>query len=81
MFAEERGGRTERCELWPEAEANGVKFLPTTWPVGQVVKTAASHAVNIGSNPVRVTTNQHEMFDLEKLDKCKRKVYSVYVLR
>ena len=26
-----------------------------TWPVGQVVKTAASHAVNIGSNPVRVT--------------------------
>ena len=22
------------------------------WPVGQVVKTAASHAVNIGSNPV-----------------------------
>ena len=58
VFAEERGGRTERCELWPEAEANGVKFLPTTWPVGQVVKTAASHAVNIGSNPVRVTTNQ-----------------------
>ena len=58
MFAEERGGRTERCELWPEAEANGVKFLPTTWPVGQVVKTAASHAVNIGSNPVRVTTSK-----------------------
>ena len=27
----------------------------TTRPVGQVVKTAASHAVNIGSNPVRVT--------------------------
>ena len=25
------------------------------WPVGQVVKTAASHAVNIGLNPVRVT--------------------------
>ena len=25
------------------------------WPVGQVVKTAASHAVNIVSNPVRVT--------------------------
>ena len=25
------------------------------WPIGQVVKTAASHAVNIGSNPVRVT--------------------------
>ena len=27
------------------------------WPIGQVVKTAASHAVNIGSNPVWVTTN------------------------
>ena len=24
-------------------------------PVGQVVKTAASHAVNVGSNPARVT--------------------------
>ena len=30
--------------------ANGTK-----WPVGQVVKTEASHAFNIGSNPVRVT--------------------------
>ena len=28
------------------------------WPVGQVVKTAASHAVNIGSNPVRVTARR-----------------------
>ena len=36
------------------------------WPVGQVVKTAASHAVNIGSNPVRVT-----IFKAKKeLDKC-----------
>ena len=26
-------------------------------PVGQVVKTEASHAFNIGSNPVRVTTD------------------------
>ena len=25
------------------------------WPIGQVVKRAASHAVNIGSNPVWVT--------------------------
>ena len=25
------------------------------WPVGQVVKTEASHAFNMGSNPVRVT--------------------------
>ena len=31
------------------------------WPIGQVVKTAASHAVNIGSNPVWVTKiSQHE---------------------
>ena len=28
------------------------------WPVGQVVKTEASHAFNIGSNPVRVTTSE-----------------------
>ena len=27
------------------------------WPIGQVVKTAASHAVNIGSNPVWVTSS------------------------
>ena len=27
------------------------------WPIGQVVKTAASHAVNIGSNPVWVSKN------------------------
>ena len=31
------------------------------WPVGQVVKTAASHAVNIGSNPVRVTSDSSQM--------------------
>ena len=30
----------------------------TVWPVGQVVKTEASHAFNIGSNPVRVTTQK-----------------------
>ena len=28
------------------------------WPIGQVVKTAASHAVNIGSNPVWVTNSK-----------------------
>ena len=28
----------------------------TKWPVGQAVKTAASHAANMGSIPVRVTT-------------------------
>ena len=27
----------------------------TKWPVGQAVKTAASHAANMGSIPVRVT--------------------------
>ena len=31
-------------------------YIERTWPVGQVVKTEASHAFNIGSNPVRVTT-------------------------
>ena len=39
------------------------------WPVGQVVKTAASHAVNIGSNPVRVTKNS--------LDRGLEKVYNL----
>ena len=49
-----------------EKEGADMEFSPkagTEWsellrrrPVGQVVKTAASHAVNIGSNPVRVTT-------------------------
>ena len=29
------------------------------WPIGQVVKAAASHAVNIGSNPVWVTMNYY----------------------
>ena len=29
------------------------------WPIGQVVKTAASHAVNIGSNPVWVTNKKY----------------------
>ena len=33
-----------------------MKIERRTWPVGQVVKTEASHAFNIGSNPVRVTT-------------------------
>ena len=29
------------------------------WPVGQAVKTAASHAANMGSIPVRVTRIGH----------------------
>ena len=32
-----------------------MKIERRIWPVGQVVKTEASHAFNIGSNPVRVT--------------------------
>ena len=36
------------------------------WPIGQVVKTAASHAVNIGSNPVWVTKlSQPKGFDIK----------------
>ena len=31
------------------------RWCTILWPVGQAVKTAASHAVNIGSIPVRVT--------------------------
>ena len=34
----------------------------TTWPVGQAVKTAASHAANMGSIPVRVTKQFHSDF-------------------
>ena len=41
-------------EFSPKAGTKWSEFL-RRWPVGQVVKTAASHAVNIGSNPVRVT--------------------------
>ena len=43
------------------AEAKDMKSV-STWPVGQVVKTAASHAVNIGSNPVRVTSQKEADF-------------------
>ena len=34
------------------------------WPVGQAVKTAASHAANMGSIPVRVTIFLWEKFIL-----------------
>ena len=40
-------------------------------PVGQVVKTEASHAFNIGSNPVRVTTFS--------LDRIVRMEYNIFV--
>ena len=35
------------------------------WPIGQVVKTAASHAVNIGSNPVWVTKFQNRIVGID----------------
>ena len=38
------------------------------WPIGQVVKTAASHAVNIGSNPVWVTKIFLNYLLTEKID-------------
>ena len=43
----------ESLKVHQELAPNMVLMID--WPVGQVVKTAASHAVNIGSNPVRVT--------------------------
>ena len=46
-------------EFSPKVGTEWSEFL-RRWPVGQVVKTAASHAVNIGSNPVRVTKLSQE---------------------
>ena len=40
------------------------------WPVGQVVKTEASHAFNIGSNPVRVTSSSLMMHLFENTRVC-----------
>ena len=34
---------------------DAAKAAKEKWPVGQAVKTAASHAANMGSIPVRVT--------------------------
>ena len=45
-------------EFWPQAEARDMELAATTRPVGQVVKTAASHAANMGSTPVRVTSSE-----------------------
>ena len=44
-------------------------------PVGQVVKTEASHAFNIGSNPVRVTSSERAEVR-EDIDKARRQVYN-----
>ena len=43
-------------------------MVATQWPVGQAVKTAASHAANMGSIPVRVTTQKQasdHLFQIE----------------
>ena len=45
------------------------------WPIGQVVKTAASHAVNIGSNPVWVTK-----ILLKGLDNCCNVCYNLQAI-
>ena len=37
------------------------RLLFLLWPVGQAVKTAASHAVNVGSIPARVTKNAPQL--------------------
>ena len=47
------------------------------WPVGQAVKTAASHAANVGSIPARVTTS----FVEKALDKGKKSEYNNLSLR
>ena len=52
-----------------KSDRKDVKMRFRKWPIGQVVKTAASHAVNIGSNPVWVTN----FF----LDKSRKKWYNV----
>ena len=39
----------------PQEGLKRADFATTMWPHGQVVKTAASHAVNVGSNPAGVT--------------------------
>ena len=49
--------------------------IEAKWPVGQVVKTVASHAINIGSNPVRVTSTSQGAARSGKiaLDKCRKR--------
>ena len=66
------------------------------WPVGQVVKTEASHAFNIGSNPVRVTRNVIRRFPVKpallgfdrvwisqklSIDKCETQWYNFKAVR
>ncbi len=57
-------------ERWRTANAKDMKLAMTMWPHGQVVKTAASHAVNVGSNPAGVTKQK-------KLDKRWKMIYNI----
>ena len=52
-FEEEEQGSVESFTACGEAKV--ADFAPTKWPVGQVVKTAASHAANRSSTLLRVT--------------------------
>ena len=53
------------------------------WPIGQVVKTAASHAVNIGSNPVWVTKDIRSVtaFDIYRWVEPHQKKFVLIVMR
>ena len=53
------------------------------WPIGQVVKTAASHAVNIGSNPVWVTKDirSWKAFDINRWVITHRKKFVLIAMR
>ena len=66
-----RGGARERMRA-NRREARRERTLRRRRPHGQVVKTAASHAVNVGSNPAGVTKLA--------LDKCERLAYNSQAL-
>ena len=45
------------------------------WPVGQEVKTAASHAVNVGSTPARVTKQAEPAYTARRFARSGRAVF------
>ena len=53
--AEVTKGGTKRMRCAKIIESGTTPDAMVVWPVGQAVKTEASHAFNIGSIPVRVT--------------------------
>ena len=67
-----RGGARKHVEFSPFRWKRNKADFATTWPHGQVVKTAASHAVNVGSNPAGVT---------KLLDKVKKMAYNKFRVR